>query len=244
MKASTTIYANTLVMLNTSGTLEPAATGSTSKAVVGRANKQITSDASVTSWMPVQECEAKMTATGLAQANVGDMMYATDDLTITDTPVTNSVAVGPLTEYVSATNGWVWASWKNLGLLSDAVSRVTKSFTVPLASLADGDVLTFTPGFYGKVLSMEARVTTAVTTAAKASTLNLEIGTTDLTGGVLALTSANMTPVFARVAATAITGNNVFDADDVITLEAASTTTFVEGVIDLNIELADYLGVA
>ena len=69
----------------------------------------------------------------------------------------------------------------------------------------------------------------AVTTAAKASTLNLEIGTTNLTGGTVALTSADCDGKGEAIGGTAITAGNVFTASDTISVEAASTTTFIEG---------------
>jgi hypothetical protein len=93
-----------------------------------------------------------------------------------------------------------------------------------------GDVLTnFTPGFAGKILRVAFAVSTVVTTAAKAVTLNLEIGTTNVTGGAVALTSANCTPLGAVVAGSAITAANAFTASDTISVEAASVTAFSEG---------------
>ena len=68
-----------------------------------------------------------------------------------------------------------------------------------------------------------------VTTAAKLSTLNMEIGTTNTTGGAIALTSANCTPAGVLVAGTAITAANTGSSSDTISIEAASTTTFIEG---------------
>lgn len=93
-----------------------------------------------------------------------------------------------------------------------------------------GDVLTtWTPGFAGKITKVAFAVTTAVTTAAKAATLNLEIGTTNVTGGEVALTSANCTPLGAVVAGAAVTAANTFTASDTISIEAASVTAFSEG---------------
>ena len=113
---------------------------------------------------------------------------------------------------------------------------VILQFPILLATIANGDLLTtITPGFAGKIIGFSAAVTAAATTAAKLSTLNIEIGTTNLTGGSLALTSANMTPLGAVVEATAITAANVFTATDTISIEAASTTAFVEGSIVLTI---------
>lgn len=108
-----------------------------------------------------------------------------------------------------------------------------------LLDLADGDVLTDMPlGFAGKVLSVDAYVTTPVTTGAKLSTLALEIGAVAVTGGAVALTSANCTPIGAKVAGTAVTALNAFGVGDTLTITAASTTTFVEGAIFLDIACA------
>lgn len=105
---------------------------------------------------------------------------------------------------------------------------------IPLAKLANGDIVTtFTPGFSGTIVGFGAIVSDPATTGSKAATLNLEIGTTNLTGGSLALTSANMTPLGAVVAATAITAANTFTATDTISIEASSVTAFVEGEINL-----------
>lgn len=114
------------------------------------------------------------------------------------------------------------------------------SIPVPAMSLlANGDYLTtFTPGFPGKILNVSFAVTTAVTTADKAATLNFEINTTNLTGGVISLTSANCTPLGAVVAGTAITANNTFDADDTISVEASSVTAFSEGAGVIYVTLA------
>lgn len=99
-----------------------------------------------------------------------------------------------------------------------------------LATIADGDVLTnFTPGFRGRIIGFAAAVTNEVTTGSKGTTLNMEIGTTNLTGGSLVLTSANLATLGAVVASTAITAANSFTATDTISIEAASTTAFAEG---------------
>lgn len=110
---------------------------------------------------------------------------------------------------------------------------------IDLASVADGDVLTgFVPGFHGKILSLDCYVKVPVTTAAKLSTLNAEIGTTNLTGGAVALTSANCATLGAEVAGTAVTAANEFDDDDAISIEASSTTAFAEGEVILVIAYA------
>jgi len=111
------------------------------------------------------------------------------------------------------------------------------SFYLNMALIANGDIITaFTPGFAGTITKVFWVQETPVTTAAKASALNLEIGTTNVTGGVVSLTSAACTPLGAVIAGTAITANNTFGASDTISVEASSTTTFIEGAGTLVIE--------
>jgi len=113
---------------------------------------------------------------------------------------------------------------------SGAVQKSILSIPVKLSKVANGDILTqFTPGFPGQIVKVSFAVTDPVTTADKAATLNLEINSTDVSGGVLSLTSASCGTLGAVVNATAITGNNVFDADDAISIEASGVTAFAEG---------------
>jgi hypothetical protein len=104
-------------------------------------------------------------------------------------------------------------------------------FPVNLAAITGAmDVITgLDLDLQGKITAVRFLVTERVTTAAKAATLNLEIGTTDLTGGVLALTSANCGTLGAVINGTAITGNNAFTTEDNISVEATGVTAFAEG---------------
>lgn len=117
------------------------------------------------------------------------------------------------------------------GLFGSGIGRTIVSFPIALAGItAAGDVVTNYPaGFKGRILSLNFAVQTVVTTAAKAASLNAEIGTTNVTGGVVALTSANCTPAGALVAGSAVTALNAFAKTDTLSIEAASVTAFVEG---------------
>lgn len=79
------------------------------------------------------------------------------------------------------------------------------------------------------VQSVTARVGNPPTTAAKAVTLTGQISGVAMTGGVLALTSANMTPSGATVAGSAITALNVGAAGATVEFALSSVTAFVEG---------------
>ncbi len=104
------------------------------------------------------------------------------------------------------------------------------SIPIKLAKVANGDVLTnFIPGFAGTIKKVAFAVTDPVIAASKATTLNIEINTTDMTGGAVALTSAVCMPLGAVVNGTAVTAGNVFTATDSISVEASGTTAFTEG---------------
>jgi hypothetical protein len=124
--------------------------------------------------------------------------------------------------------------------------------TIPLTSLATGlstsaiDLLTgYTPGFRFRIVSLEFVTTVAGTGAGASQTFNLEIGTTNVTGGVLSLTLASQAAIGTITAATAITANNIGSSTDAISLEmAAGGTVFTAGagyfIMELqNLDTAD-----
>jgi hypothetical protein len=133
------------------------------------------------------------------------------------------------------------------GTASDTIAAgvgvSTLTFHIDAAVIADGDLVTnYVLGYKFKILKFDVRCLKAVTTGAKASTLNLEINTTNLTGGVVLL--AGTYALGAAQAGSAVTGNNTGSATDSISIEASATTAFVEGQFELiisvqNMDLAD-----
>lgn len=96
--------------------------------------------------------------------------------------------------------------------------------------LGTADIFTnFVPGFNGRIASIDFYVTVPVSTAAKLATITTRIGGVAMTGGVLALTSANCTPAGVRVPSTPITGLNSFSSTDGITMTLSGVTAFTEG---------------
>jgi len=144
--------------------------------------------------------------------------------------LTPSVNVGAIGEIVA----WYTSTTCDVRLLTPSEYRdgnkvATVSFHIQLADVTDADVITtWTPGFAGRIIDMDFVVGDAVTTGSKLSTLNAEIGTTNLTGGTIALTSANCVHA-AVIAAAAITAANHFGATDTVSIEGSSTTAFSEG---------------
>jgi len=102
------------------------------------------------------------------------------------------------------------------------------SIPFQFSTLANGDTVTnWTPGFAGTIIKFAAVVTVAVSTSAKAASINLEIGTTNVTGGVIALTGVYALGV--TIASSAISAANTFTDTDTISIEASAVTTFSEG---------------
>lgn len=102
-------------------------------------------------------------------------------------------------------------------------------FETRLIDLTAATLLLFTPGYAFKVLSMAFTVEVAATTVAKAVTLTPAIAGVSVTGGVVALTSANCTPVGANVAGSAVTAANTGTAAQTFSIVGSAVTAFVEG---------------
>lgn len=114
---------------------------------------------------------------------------------------------------------------------------------VDLATIAaTGDISTdWTPTFAGEILSIAFAVTEDATTAGGNITINPEINATNVTGGVLTLTTATVNAA-AVIAASAVTAANVFDANDTISFEAVVTGAFTEGEGDILITVKSTVG--
>lgn len=95
---------------------------------------------------------------------------------------------------------------------------------------ANGDVMTaYTPGYNFKILALDWIAAKPVTTAAKLATVTPKINATSTTGGAVALTSANSTPMGVKVAGSAVTALNTGGPTDTIGLVASGVTQFTEG---------------
>lgn len=146
-----------------------------------------------------------------------------------------SVSYGASEITITNLSGYTWAAGTKVSLFFDQVDDrgggvVLLTFPLTLASIADGDVVTnFRPGVDGVIEDVQFVTAVPASTASKLTTLNLEIGTTNLTGGTVALTTAAVNAIGKVVAGAAITGNNTLTRDSTLSVEASSTTAFVEG---------------
>lgn len=130
-------------------------------------------------------------------------------------------------------NGTEWFCTQDREESADTSGVAPKSIvTIPLihASFANGDIVTgYIPGFKGKIVKASYLCTQVTTDADGAATLNLEIGTTNLTGGVITVSNAAMKTLGLVTNGTAITAANEFTATDAISVEAASVTATSDG---------------
>jgi hypothetical protein len=107
-----------------------------------------------------------------------------------------------------------------------------------LADIAAADLLTdYIPGHNFKILGINAIVTKAATTAAKAATVTPKIGTTAIPNSALALTSANMTPLGKVVAGLVPVTGNTGGPTDKISLTGSAVTAFVEGTATITVTI-------
>lgn len=124
------------------------------------------------------------------------------------------------------------------------------TYTHPLTSLATGlstsaiDILTgYTPGFPFRIVDFTFTTTVAGTGSSASQVFNLEIGSTDVTGGVLTLTLASQATIGTVTSATAITALNEGTETDTISIEmAASGTVFTAGAGYFTITLQNLAG--
>jgi hypothetical protein len=169
---------------------------------------------------------------GLARPS-GHYMIVNDNDRWTAAASQMSVAFGASDITVTNSSGTTLPAGSRVAVFFDQVDgneRDIFSFPVTLPSIANGEVVTeFQPGIDGTIEAFWFITEVAATTASRTATLNLEIGTTNLTGGVLTLTSAAATPKGRVIEATAITGANVLTRASLVSIEAASVTAFAEG---------------
>lgn len=176
----------------------------------------------------------------ITAANAGQQCYFIDDQTVglTDGLGTRSWAGRIIGVQAYSQNPYTEAGVLiQVGARAAAapVARCVISTPVTLSLLANGGIIDAGPiPFAGRLLAMQFRTTTAATTAAKAATLTAQtkVGASaavPVTGGVLALTSANQTPIWAVTQASAITALGVFAAGTNVQALISAVTAFAEG---------------
>lgn len=109
------IFAGAAPMVDPDGFARPAAALANNRGCWGISLEEVdnTAGADGDVSVVVQECEALFDFDTLEQNDVGARAYADDDNTGDETQATNAPVLGIITEYVSATSGWVAMSQTN-----------------------------------------------------------------------------------------------------------------------------------
>jgi hypothetical protein len=120
--------------------------------------------------------------------------------------------------------------------------KATLAFPITLVDVTgSADVVTAYPlNFAGRITGFRFVTDHAVTTGGKTVAFNLEVNSTNLTGGIVTLTSATATPKGKIIEATTITANNGFNAGDTLSVEATVTVAFAEGTGTFEVDV-EYL---
>lgn len=137
----------------------------------------------------------------------------------------------------SATKCLVRIFPKMLRGLEGAGKSYNVTFTVAAAEITNANIITgYTPGHPFQLEALDAYVTSALTGSSKTVTINPEIDTVDVTGGVAVVASASAA-LGTRVAGTAITAGGVGGSASVIDIEGSSVTAFTGGFITINLRI-------
>lgn len=135
-------------------------------------------------------------------------------------------------------NGSAAAAAAGVGVYTLSIPITLAAMTTSAADLVTGIV----PGHRFKVLALDFFTTVLGTGSGASQTINAEIGTTNLSGGVVNPTLASTDTLGKKTAGSAVTANNVGSATDALSIEvAASGTVFTAGagVLQVTIQNLD-----
>lgn len=167
----------------------------------------------------------QLAVTGVtAITDVGKWVYATDDGTFTLTRVAMNIPIGIIVDWYSGTSCDVYMLSFGELLALQACGGVARTWLVGVgtAGAATGNMATGIPApCHGAIQSVFGVVIVEATDADVVQTINLEIGGTNVTGGVV--TYQFDSAVGAKLAGTAVTAANVFHEGDLIDIETVAT---------------------
>lgn len=154
-----------------------------------------------------------------------------------------SVTFGASNITITNTSGVTWTAGSTVDLFFDVQDYndvVWLNFPFELASISSATdvVVDFIPGVEGVVEYVQFVVNVIATTASKAVTLTPKINGTLLTGGAVALTTANCGTLGAVVGNTADpSAGNVLARDSLLRITSSSVTAFAEGKGTLSLRI-------
>lgn len=210
-------------------------------APLGFANKGATGD---TSASPIVEAEVELgggvvesvAVTGASAAtDVGRLVYMTDDNTFTLTRPTTGVAIGVVIRWQTSTTCDVLLfSFAELCILALGGSgqELWNLGYFDANTVAVGNIRTgIAAPYHGAFLEVFGIVDVAPAGSGGTAAINLEIGGTNVTGGVVTIATGDSKS--DKKAGTSITAANVFHEGDLIDIEASSVVDMTAGAFSL-----------
>jgi len=192
-----------------------------------------------TTGYPTGYVQADFTA-GLADYGVSHMIVNRNDKVLEGSGGI-ALSFGSTTVTVTNNTGATLAAGSQIDLFyaqRRGNNVMTLCVPVALANVSAADVVSaMRPGVDGYIENLEWIQGTPVTTGSKLATLSAKIGSTAVTGGAVALTSALCTPLGARVAGSQVTAANRITKKDSLSIVAASVTAFAEGTGHLYVRI-------
>ena len=251
-----TVYANAAMSYNPfSGKYQPIGTGNFLEVFAGISEQEVVYSASSSLEHPVNisgQVIESLAVNGATSADDRDKTVYLSTDNVADSTLTwtvGAVPIGRVYNYVSTGVCDVRLFTPDeaaiaAGLQADG-TWIRKMLAVTLSGVSNGDVSTdlVTFGGAGSITEFWWETTTATSDSDAATTLNAEINTTNLTGGVISLgdtgdavtvDGAGLTQNYgATISSTKITAANAFTSGDTLSIEAASTTAYSDGAGDL-----------
>lgn len=123
------------------------------------------------------------------------------------------------------------------GYIGPGTGRQVHGVSLLLATLSNAVQYHIVPGFNGRLVDVRFIASAPATTAAKSATVTPSIGGVNVTGGVLALTTAGCNTTDKETVGTPITGNNTFTAAQSVVFTASAVTAFTEGSGEIQVAL-------
>ena len=189
------------------------------------------------------------TVAGVAsRSDIGKRVFASDSDTLTLTRPSLGSPIGMVVEWHSGTTCdvlvWGLAVQGAVDLGGQGI-QVLHLGNFSFADMADGDILTNYPfPYHASIESVYAVVGTPLVGSGGTTELNLEIGSTNVTGGVVTVSTAAGGTLGAVLSGTSVTANAIAHAGDNLSVEASSTGgTRTSGRFDLYVKLAPRMGV-
>jgi hypothetical protein len=162
-------------------------------------------------------------------------VYLADNQTMTLTRPAKGELVGYTMEYKGDAKFDVLLLGLAERLAANSQAELLYLGQLNFGTVIDGNIrIAFPAPFHGKILEVFGMVAQVMVGADGAININLEIDTVNVTGGVVAMTTAAGGTLGTKLAGTAVTANNIFREGSAIDVEGSGAAgTRTSGILEL-----------